>query len=337
MKIFRRTFLHSAAMFWLRRVILITAVLHPYAVRAVEYSFGFPEPLGPPASLPDRREFGGSLSHNLLSLYYNLGSGTEDIWLATRPSVSEPWSSPSRLPEPISLSAHLDSSPRISADDLVLIFVSNRPGSAERDLWMSTRPDPQSPWESATNLAAVNSVLSEEQPELSTNGLELYFVRDLSDIYVSTRTSLVDEWGAPQKLGPNVNFENARSIAPVLTDDGLTMFFSSDVGMSEFSTDIYLASRPDWNSPWGVAVALDSAINTNGVEWATDVASDGYLYFTRGNSPSAQSSLDLYRVAITPIPEPASLFVASACFSLIALVRRHRELAYHQPATKNRT
>jgi Tol biopolymer transport system component len=67
------------------------------------------------------------------------GLGGLDLWLATRDSVSQPWSTPINLGQPMNWSG-LDQQAYFSSDRQSLYFASNRPGgSGGIDLYVSTR------------------------------------------------------------------------------------------------------------------------------------------------------------------------------------------------------
>jgi hypothetical protein len=62
-----------------------------------------------------------------------------DLWLSTRDAVSDPWSAPVLLPEPLS-TATSEEAPSLSGDGKTLFFESTRSGGEGlRDLWMTTR------------------------------------------------------------------------------------------------------------------------------------------------------------------------------------------------------
>jgi Tol biopolymer transport system component len=68
------------------------------------------------------------------------GPGTRNIWVATRESTSEAWSTPVIVP--VINSTNSDGAPALSFDGKSLIFFSNRPGgSGANDLYISTRTD----------------------------------------------------------------------------------------------------------------------------------------------------------------------------------------------------
>ena len=65
--------------------------------------------------------------------------GGVDLWGSTRPTTSDPWSTPVNLGSPVNTEFD-DRAPYLSDDGLTLILVSNRPGSlGGTDLYMSTR------------------------------------------------------------------------------------------------------------------------------------------------------------------------------------------------------
>jgi hypothetical protein len=64
------------------------------------------------------------------------GSGSSDLWTATRPTVDAPWSTPVNLGATVN-SSSVDQHPYLSADARTLVFSSNRSGGF--DLWMTTR------------------------------------------------------------------------------------------------------------------------------------------------------------------------------------------------------
>jgi hypothetical protein len=68
------------------------------------------------------------------------GLGNTDLWVSTRRSVHEAWSTPVNLGTPLNTTG-VESQPDLSHDGRTLLFTSNRPGSVggSQDIWMSTR------------------------------------------------------------------------------------------------------------------------------------------------------------------------------------------------------
>ena len=168
------------------------------------------------------------------------GRGGQDLWMTTRPTTEDNWGTPVNLGAVVNSTAD-DRCPCISSDGLSLYFGSNRPGSSELDLWVSTRPDKSSPWTTPVNLGpAVNSADDDSDPSLSPDGLTLFFASwgrpgglGSHDLYVSTRTSGADSWGQAVNLGPAVNSATADG-CPYFWAGGPTLFFVSYRASSGF-------------------------------------------------------------------------------------------------------
>lgn len=78
--------------------------------------------------------------------------------------------------------SELDSSgaeedPSVTADRLVVVWSSDRPGTGDHDLWTATRPSPRAPFDPPEELVGLNSAVFEGSPELSPDGLTLFFRR----------------------------------------------------------------------------------------------------------------------------------------------------------------
>jgi len=104
------------------------------------------------------------------------GSGNYDLWMCTRPTMQAPWGSPVNLGPNVN-SSSIDTFGNLSADGLVLVFESNRPGGlGGYDVWMTRRKSVNDPWEPAVNLGpTVNSARDEGSGAISANGRMLYF------------------------------------------------------------------------------------------------------------------------------------------------------------------
>jgi hypothetical protein len=76
------------------------------------------------------------------------GQGGNDIWVSTRETTLDAWSTPVDLPPPVNTTA-ADGGPALSCDGTTMYFFSNREGGfGGRDLYMTTRTalcDPNSP------------------------------------------------------------------------------------------------------------------------------------------------------------------------------------------------
>jgi hypothetical protein len=110
--------------------------------------------------------------------------------------------------------------------------------------------DPLAPFSTPTLVTAVDSPAGEDDPTLTADMLELYFIRS-SDIWATTRASLSAGWKAPQRV--DALSSGSTESNPELAADGLTIFFSTTRSHAKAlgGLDIFVAQRATRSSPWG--------------------------------------------------------------------------------------
>jgi hypothetical protein len=131
----------------------------------------------------------------------------------------------------------------------LLFFGSTRPGGPGRqDIYVSAQ-QPDGSFGPARLIPELSSPANEARPSISSNGLELFFYRDVdpllindNDIWVSTRKSLSDPWEAPVKLGPNVN-SDLDDVRAYIAADRKTLYFESGPNEPNGDLDIYVTKR----------------------------------------------------------------------------------------------
>jgi hypothetical protein len=114
-----------------------------------------------------------------------------NLWLATRASRDVDFGTPSELPG-INSDA-IEEGPTLSADQLEVYFVSDRPGSAGGlDIWGAQRERVDEPFGEPSPIESVNSPLDDLDLALSSDGQELFFSsarsEGLQQIYHASRT-----------------------------------------------------------------------------------------------------------------------------------------------------
>ncbi|MBL7798682.1 MAG: OmpA family protein [Saprospiraceae bacterium] len=120
-----------------------------------------------------------------------------------------------------------------------------------------------------------------------------------------------NKWSTPQHLGCTVNSEK-RETTPFLSEDNLTLFFSSNRWESSGGNDIFMCKRLDetWKN-WSEPQRLVEPINSRADESQPYFnMTSGYLYFTStrdGNS-------DIFRVRIAP-PQPTEFSIRGRVFN----------------------
>jgi Tol biopolymer transport system component len=121
------------------------------------------------------------ISADGLSLYFSGRWGydrpkalsTDDIWVATRASISDDWNVPVNLGPQINTS-YYDAGPFVTSDGLTLLFHSNR--YSIRDIWLSRRKSTSAPFGKPKMIAPpIWDSFRESSPCLSADRSTLYF------------------------------------------------------------------------------------------------------------------------------------------------------------------
>jgi Tol biopolymer transport system component len=236
-----------------------------------------------------------------------------ELWITTRPTVSDPWGTPVNLGPTVN-SSKADVTPTISEDGLELYFSSNRPGGyGWGDLWVATRATKNEPWGEPVNLGStVNSSADDSDPSIAAGGLSLYFVSfrpggsGLGDIWITTRATTSDSWGEPVNLGTVINTAS-HDCAPCLSADGLILFFDSKRTGGYGSADLWYSTRKTIDDQWGTPVNLGPIVNSAHLDREPSISADGlWLYFSDWGSdqpprPGGVGRGDLWQAPIIPI------------------------------------
>jgi len=169
-----------------------------------------------------------------LSLYFyserSGGNGQRDLMLATRADPAAPFSAPSFL-TPLN-SPGIDHEARLSADELSLVFESDRNGGdGGPDLWLSERTLATDSFGAPRNLSELNTFDVETGPALSADALTIMFASVRpgnaggTDIWAATRADRASSFGAPQNV--SVLNSTAYEYDVALSLDGEEVFFVS--------------------------------------------------------------------------------------------------------------
>ena len=279
-----------------------------------DFTFGTPTNLGPLVNKASHDEV-PSISADGLTLYFNSnrsgGSGTFDIWMTARPTTSDPWG------EPVNLGATVngpdwDQAPCISPDGLTLYFTSTRSGGWDWDLWVTTRATTDGLWGTPVNLGPiVNSTMAEFGTTILPDGLSLIFASERAgglggdDLYMTSRASIADSWGAPVNLGSTVN-SPANEGGPSISADGRILFFSGYAygpyrpgGYGR--ADIWVTTRATISDTWGTPVNLGPPINTSHFDFFPNISADGSTLFFMSDRPGGYGNWDLWQAPILPV------------------------------------
>ncbi len=237
------------------------------------------------------------------------GQGDEDLWISSRPRAGAPWGEPANLGPPINTEGR-DSTPSVSADGLTLVFQSNRAGGqGGDDLWVCTRRSTAQAWGPPVNLGPpVNSHVYERHPCLSTDGLNLIFVRDSKrgskrDLWMSSRPSADAPWGRPGNLGPQINTEG-RECGPCLSGDDLTLIFESNRMGGQGDFDLWMSARAATTKPFGRPVNLGASVNSKAYDRGACLSADGRTLYFHSNRPGGHGEGDIWQAPLLPPVKP---------------------------------
>jgi hypothetical protein len=179
--------------------------------------------------------------------------------------------------------------PYISADGLSLYFAWSA-GGMSSDILVTTRASVWEPWGPPVNLGPTinNPEEATWAPSISSDGLELYFMRCPADkdwmygtLWVSKRATPSDPWGPPVDLGYLVPTDDGTGgCFPRISADGLSLFFGHG-----WVTHQWLATRPTKDSPWGQPVVLGNLASLGQSYWSC-MSADGLALFFQSDDSS---------------------------------------------------
>ena len=225
-----------------------------------------------------------SISSDGLTLYFSDGhsptfgnlspgglGGQGDIWMVTRASLNDVWG------EPINLGPAVNSQhaihPSISSDGLSLYLQSHRTGHLGHcDIMVATRESNSDPFGSPVFLKNVNTGGPEWTPDISADGLTLFFMRNPGppDIWASTRRTIDDDFGSPIRLPRQVNMPGYDNGIPNLSADGSSLYFLSNRPGGFGGWDLWqvpITPIVDFNSD-GIVDSVDMCMMVD--YWGTD-------------------------------------------------------------------
>lgn len=133
----------------------------------------------------------------------------------------------------------------------------------------------------------------------STDGLEIYLesVRlggyGSTDIWVLRRPSIDQDWNPPENLGAEINSSEIEGY-PLLSSDGLTLYFNSGRPGGHGDQDIYRTSRVDKNSPWQTPVNLGLNINSESRDSGAYFSPDGLEFYFQSQRAGGHGNWDIY-------------------------------------------
>ena len=239
------------------------------------------------------------------------------IYSSTRATVSDPWSVPSNVDFAATNSSTNVGHAILSADGLELFYQHNP------NLRTTTRASNAVPFPAGAVVPelSIGGLGGYERPgKLSADGLRMYLEVFMSggsvDLYVATRSSVLDPWGTPVP-GPfaaNINDPFAVDLEPCVTPDELQLFYASNrAGSVGGSVDVWWASRASISDPFSAPVNLAS-MNTTSQERSPELFGST-LFFTSDRNGTS----DVFTAPVVPEPGSLALLLAGGIGAVIVV------------------
>jgi Tol biopolymer transport system component len=139
--------------------------------------------------------------------------------------------------------------PSLTFEELEIYFTS--PTSGQNDIWVSRRTVATDPWGPSTLVAELSSPQNDQDPEVTVDGLFMYFASDRGGgglrLYMSQRRTRDIPWATPTLVG-NLG-SSTLDKAPSLDRTQLNLAFASQRGTATVS-HLFAATRPDASAAW---------------------------------------------------------------------------------------
>jgi hypothetical protein len=186
-------------------------------------------------STPADNDWSPCVSSSGLSIWFasDRAGGRGKIWFSSRPRRTDAWSPPALVAE---LSGDdVDFAPAVDATETMMLFSSNRTGSAGYDIYLSTRASPGAAWGPPAAVAPLDSGSDEYDPFVARAGLIVFFTSmrsGMGDLYWSSRASAADPFAPPTRLD-DADSDAYDSDSTLSADLGYMMFSSTRSGNAE--------------------------------------------------------------------------------------------------------
>ena len=193
--------------------------------------------------------------------------------------------------------------PSLTQDELEIYLSSETNGVF--DLWTSTRTAADSAWTSAVVVSELSSSGNDVDPDVSPDGLVLYFSSDRSGagyrLYVSRRAARGQPWAPPQEMAGLGS--STLDMGPSVDPTGLVMVFASQRGTPDIA--LYSAARADPLGAWETVTTL-SEINSGRQDQNPALFGHALSLIWSSRGPSNGSTSDLFEVSRPAVSAPFS-------------------------------
>ena len=181
-----------------------------------------------------------------LRMYYNTqesGVGWR-LKFSQRASIEDPWPQGTDITELNNMGKYL-TAPKLTGDELVIFFQASdmTGGIGKHDIWMATRTDRNMSFEYIRNLTEINTSSNEAHPNVSPDGLTLYFTSNrngFEQIFKAARKSRNEPFSNIKHLS-FFDTDNGHSALSCITSDGNVLYFVRSSSENRSTQDIYVS------------------------------------------------------------------------------------------------
>ena len=269
------------------------------------WTFSTPVPLTALNSTANDRD--PWLSPDALTLYFissrGGGLGGWDLYSSSRVSRAASWSAPTPVTD-LNTSSN-DGKVSMLPNGLVAFVDTDRCcGLGAMDIWVFTRASTSDPFSAGMPLANVNSGVSDNNSEVSADGLSLYFDTTAgpatlggTDLLVATRSTIADPFSAPVLIPGLSGSTDDTDASP--SPDELRLVFTSDRAGPMGGSNIWYALRTSTALPFGMPVPVPGLASDQNDEDAV-VSSDGCEVVFYSTRPGGAGPGNLWTATFVP-------------------------------------
>jgi hypothetical protein len=222
-----------------------------------------------------------TLSSDELTMYFmsNRGgagsTGAIDVFVATRPSITAAFGTPAAVAN-VNTTGD-DECPTVTADGLFL-YVDRNAGSASTywDIYLAQRANTTVDFGTPMLVPSLNQTANGKEDDnqfILPNNSAMYFISDRGisrDIYRAAR-NVGGTFDTPVAVLP---LPNSNENSAAVTNDELTMYFSTDATPTLGLQDVWMSKRTTTADGWGTPVHVDE-LSSPQVEYVNWVSPDG--------------------------------------------------------------
>ena len=201
-------------------------------------------------------------------------------------------------------SPDFDGGPSISADGLVVYFVTDRDVANGGEIWTASRQTTAETLGMPQKLRGpVNSSANEGAPSISADGLDLFFDRAPDGrIFVATRPNTNQLFGA----AAIVDLGNGECCDgfPSVSADGLELYFCSTRAGGFGGSDVWVARRSSRSSPFAAPRNLGPMLNSPANDCEPGISKDGLTLLIESDRSGGMGGPDVWISTRTTRSQP---------------------------------